>query len=266
MTSGNLTWDDAVIRVLQDAGKPLHYTEVGDRIAEQGLTRSVGATPANSANVALNKLAKSGIIEKVGRGVFAISEVARQITDVDSDDDNTVVSDIGRLTVNAYGLYWDRNSVDWEATTNNRQLLGAAGGIQVNFADQDGIYLLHNGNEITYVGKSRTPNAQAGLYSRLKFHHTDRRKTDRWDTFSWFGFKPVNENGELLPTPESATIGDVIDILEAILIEGLMPRLNMRSGDGAREWLKGNQYFQDQSPAVIARRLAALAQIGQVLR
>ena len=261
MSVGNLTWDQAAFHVLEEAGEPLHYTEVGDRIAKDGLTRSVGAKPANQANVALHKLVEEGRVQKVGRGLFAIPEIALQ----ESESTEAIVSDPGRLTVNAYGLYWSRSLVDWEATTSGR-LLGNAGGTPVNFADQDGIYLLHTGNEVVYVGQSRTPNSQAGLFGRLRSHHMDHRKTDRWDTFSWFGFKPVSETGELLPAPESATIGDVINIIEAMFIEGLMPRLNMRRGEGTKEWLEANQYFQVEDPLLISRRLSALAQVGQALR
>ena len=263
MTLGNnLTWEQASLRVLQEAREPLHYTEVGDRIAKQGLTRSVGVKPANQANVALHKLVKDGDIQKIGRGLFAIPEVALQV----AEDDEAIASDPSRLTVNAYGLYWRRNLVDWDATSNGR-LLGNAGSTLVDHADQDGIYLLYSGNEIVYVGQSRTPNSRAGLYMRLKSHHMDYRKTDRWDTFSWFGFRPVEgETGDLLQAPETATIGDVINIIEAIFIEGLMPRLNMRAGEDTKDWLKANQYFQVEDPALIARRFAALSQVGQALR
>ena len=46
MTTENLTWDQAVLRVLEEAGTPLHYTDVGSRVAQQQLTKSVGANPA----------------------------------------------------------------------------------------------------------------------------------------------------------------------------------------------------------------------------
>lgn len=266
MSSGNLTWEQASLHVLKEAGEPLHYTEIGDRIAKQTLTRSVGANPAAQANAALHKLFRDGSVQKVDRGLFATPEVARQVAEADAEDDEAIAGDPGRLTVNAYGLHWSRSLVDWEATTNGR-LLGNAGSTLVNFADQDGIYLLHTGNEVVYAGQSRTPNSKAGLFGRLRSHHTDYRKTDRWDTFSWFGFRPVdNETTDLLSAPETATIGDVINVIEAIFIEGLMPRLNMRAGEDTKDWLKAKQYFQVEDPALIARRFAALSQVGQALR
>ena len=35
MTTENLTWDQAVLRVLEEARIPLHYTDVGSRVAQQ---------------------------------------------------------------------------------------------------------------------------------------------------------------------------------------------------------------------------------------
>lgn len=149
MTTGNLTWEQAAFRILQEAREPLHYRDIGDRIVAQNLTRSVGANPANQANVALHKLFREGHIRKIGRGLFALPEIADQVAEAEAEADEAIVS--GRLTVGAYGLYWNRSLVDWEVTSNGR-LLGTTGGSTVDFADQDGIYLLHTGNEIVYVG------------------------------------------------------------------------------------------------------------------
>ena len=268
-TQGTLTWDNAVLHVLGEADAPLHYTEVGARVAQQGLTRSVGANPAAGAMSALRNLLKDAkVVAVVGqRGVYALPAIAQKVAAA-AEAQEVAETSPDRLIVNAYGLYWSRSLVNWDAaaTSNDARLLGSAGGNPVDFADQDGIYLLHNGNEITYVGQSYTPNTEAaGLYSRLLSHHKDSRKSDRWDTFSWFGFRPVDDNGQLLQTPETATIRDVIDLLEGIFIEGLMPRLNMRRGDGAKAW-ESNLYSQVEDPRLITNRLSALATVGAALR
>ena len=267
MTTGNLTWEDAAFRVLSEAEEPLRTTDVGERIAQQHLTRSVGSTPTQQASVALRSLLKQGKIEQVGR-LYAIPQIAdqaRQEAEAEYEADYVAPTDSSRLSVKAYGLYWRRNLVDW--TPTNGKLLGNSGSDPIDFADQDGIYLLHSGNEVAYVGQSRTPNSRTGLYNRLRSHHNDSRKTDRWETFSWFGFRPVdNESGQLLEAPETATIQDVINLIEAIFIEGLMPRLNMRSGEGAKDWLEDNQYFQTEDPQLIANRFSALATVGASLR
>ena len=239
---------------------------MGDRIAQQKLTKSFGANPGNQANGYLHDLVKEGRVVKVSPGIFALPDIAEQLLQNSDEELDAHTDDPARLMVNAYGLYWKRDLVDWEASGPGR-LWGKGGGERVDFAGQVGIYLLHSGNEVVYVGQSRTVQSTTGLYNRLKDHHTNFRRTDRWDTFSWFGFRPVNsDTGELGLAPESAGMGDVIDVLEAIFIEGLMPRLNMRSGEGTREWLEANQYFQEEDPKVIQRRFAALAQVSLALQ
>ena len=272
MSTSSLTWEQAALRVLAEVGEPMHYRAVAEAIVEQGLTRSVGATPPSQANSALRGLLKSGsVAEAEGIGMYALPEIVqqeRQEADQAEEAAAAAVIDDSRLTVKAFGLYWSRTLVDWTPTPNSRQaqLLGDAGAGPVNFADQDGIYLLQSGNETVYAGQSYTPDTDtAGLYRRLKSHHTNSRKSDRWDTFSWFGFRPVSEDRRLLPTPGTATVKDVIDLIEGILIEGLMPRLNMRRGEGSKAW-EPNLYEQMEDPQLITRRLSALAQVGQALR
>ncbi len=264
MTPGNYTWEEAAFHVLQTADQPMRTTDVGDLIAERQLTKSVGATPTQQASVALRSLLKTGRIEQVGK-LYAVPQIAKKARDeaeAEAEADYESASDTDRLTVRAYGLFWERRRVNWASGSS---LFGEAGGDRVNFADQDGIYLLHNGNEITYVGQTRTQTATYGLYRRLQDHHKDRRKTDRWDTFSWFGFRPVDDSGVLGQAPQLAELGDVLNLIEAILIEGLMPRLNMQSAPNSKDWLEENQYFQIEDPQLIAQRFAALASVGSAL-
>ena len=265
MTTGNLTWQQAALRVLDEEGRPLRTTDVGELIAQRQYTANVGAAPTQQASVALRNLLKRGEIRQVGK-LYALPNVANQAlqsAEEEAEAGYVTATNPDRLTVRAYGLYWSRGLVNWSSGSN---LWGEAGGDRVNFADQDGIYLLHNGNEITYVGQTRTPKGVRGLYSRLQDHDKDRRKTDRWDSFSWFGFRPVDETGSLGEPPQTADLGEILNLIEAILIEGLMPRLNMQSAPNSKEWLEENQYFQVEDPQLIASRFAALAQVGAALR
>ena len=259
-----LAWPEAAIHVLAEAGQPIHYREVSNRIVQQGLTRSVGVKPAKQTNVALHRLLRQGRVVKLDRGIFALPTIANQMLQDTGEEIEADSSDPERLTVKAYGLYWSRDLVDWEATGPGK-LLGHRSVTQVDFANQDGIYLLHRKNEVVYVGQTRTLKSPAGLYNRLKTHHTDFRRADRWEAFSWFGFRPVDsKTGKLLKAPETATIGDVINILEAIFIEGVMPRLNMRRGEGTKEWLEPNRYSQVRDREFIVRRfIKALQPVGQ---
>ena len=100
----------------------------------------------------------------------------------------------------------------------------------VNFADQHGVYLLHDGREVIYVGRT----TEKRLSVRLS-EHTRDRLNGRWDRFSWFGLLQVTEAGILAPGNGIApSQEDLIVTLEALLIEGLEPRQNRKRGDAFR--------------------------------
>lgn len=243
MTTQNLSWKDAVLKVLRDAGEPLHYTAIAEQIIEQGLLKTKTATPHASVNGNLQRLirerGKDRVVAIEGqRGWYAMADVAQKfMTEEGAADDS------GMMKVAAFGLFWRRDLVDWNSGS---KLIGQqsedAG--EVDFADQDGVYFLHDGREVMYVGKTVTPTAKYGLYNRLKHHHNDPRKTVYWDSFSWFGFKPVSEDGQLGLPPENAEFKSVVDLIEAIFIETLLPRLNQNSGEGMNQARDGGMYFQ----------------------
>ena len=243
-TEGQKGWRDAILSVLRDAEEPLSYNDITTQIEVRRLRTLTGNTPAATVNSVLNSLAKTegSTVVAMGGGMYALPEIAERFEAKAAEEEAAelaAAADPDRFTLKAYGLYWDRSKVNWEPTPNSEraQLIGSRGRVEVNFADQDGVYLLHHGNEIVYAGQTYTPNTEGGgLYGRLRYHHTSNRKSDRWDTFSWFGFRPIGSDRKLLSTPGKAAAKDVIDLLEGIFIEGLMPRLNMRRGEGSKAW------------------------------
>jgi hypothetical protein len=144
--------------------------------------------------------------------------------------------------INAFGIYWNRNLVYWKTSPD---LLGIQqiGASDVNFKDQIGVYLLHDGRETIYVGQA----IEQSLGKRLKNHTTDRLG-GRWDRFSWFGFFPVNDNGKLISDIklDHITIQNLGDILEAILIESIEPRQNRKQGN----LFFGLEYLQQEAPEI----------------
>lgn len=245
MTTEGLSWQDAIQRVLNEAEEPLNYNEITDRIRDSGLREMTGATPQTTVNRQLGIMMAENTVVRVGRGLYALPDAARQFGEaeaVQEQEADAAVVDPNKLTVKAYGMYWDRNIVDWSPVRGQQN----DDATPVNFADQDGIYLLHSWNEIVYVGQTFTVKGEAGLYGRLRLHHADRnkRKSDRWDTFSWFGFRSVDNSGQLLDPPASGNLGSVIDVIEALFIEAFMPRLNMQTGRGSRELRDIGLYFQ----------------------
>jgi hypothetical protein len=122
------------------------------------------------------------------------------------------------------------------------------GATAVDFYKQLGIYLLYDGREVIYVG--RTTDRPLG--KRL-YEHTLDRMSARWDRFSWFGLLPVADSGALGRLPESYDALKLIPALEAILIESLEPRQNRKRGDD----LAAVEYLQRVDPEIEKKKVKA---------
>lgn len=167
-----------------------------------------------------------------------------------------------------YGIFWEREKVNWWPGSGRRgrprldqapiRLLGqeqvpARQHIDriknaVDFANQRGVYLLHHGLEVMYVGLTVASGNNNGLFYRLRWHHNDPTKSPLWDRFSWFGFRPV-ENGTLknIPTDMDQPIpmSALVRVVETVLIQACMPKLNGQAGQ-----LLGTIYGQVRDPAL----------------
>ena len=224
--ASELKWDDAIRKVLADAASSLHYTEVADRIVRAKLKKKIGATPAATVAACLSRLvsAPNSDVQKTGRGLFALRSVLAA-PPASPKLDVEVAEDSESGAIRAFGMYWRHDSVLWSGRAKllGRQNLEAA---TVDFAEQVGIYLLHDRDRVIYVGRATdTP-----LAARLKAHTTDRLG-GRWDRFSWFGLRSVTEDAQLAAPAAGWKHEDVIDTMEAVLIECLEPPKNRRGGD-----------------------------------
>ena len=135
--------------------------------------------------------------------------------------------------IKTYGLRWKRELVDFRKPVT---VLGCAASDKartvVDLAAQTGVYALYDGPELVYVG--RAVRGKRPLGERLRAHHNDSQKTDRWITFSWFGFRSVNRTGELQSEKHavrSVKTVEAAEIFEGLMIEFIRPRLNNRGGD-----------------------------------
>lgn len=217
-----LGWKEAIIKVLTKAKEPMHYTDIAQAIAAEGLKTKVGATPAASIAATISfsfqNEGDSSPFIKVSRGYFALKD-KKQEPKLDEEGEET-----GFL--NAFGMYWKRDNVVWK---NNPKLMGLQQGSNktVDFCNQKGVYLLHDGSKVVYVG--RTTDQPLG--ARLN-QHTFDRLNGRWDRFSWFGIFPVSDDGSLKQTPPAnLNVDDLIATMEALLIEGLEPPQNRKRGE-----------------------------------
>ena len=250
-----LTWRKAIEKVLSETPEALHYTDIADKIIADRLRLDVGATPANTVAAiiatGIKKEGESCPFQKVGRGLFVwkgttagskptkTQDVAKVVLDTDEEDKEDQYD-----IVTSFGMFWKRGYIDW---TSKPKVLGMQqiAAEPVDFHDQVGIYLLYDGREIIYVG--RTTDRPLG---RRLYEHTMDRLSSRWDRFSWFGLLPVSESGKLGKMPATYPSPKLIPALEAILIEALEPRQNRKRGDD----LSAVEYIQKEDPEIQKKR------------
>lgn len=144
-----------------------------------------------------------------------------------------------------YGFLWERKFLYRGAGANAGHLKGKCKGRpECDFREQIGVYVLYDRNQhIVYVGQAG--NGNATLFARLK-NHMDGALWNRWEYFTWVGFRDVNANGALSnhQNVDSAVAGykyaDALNEIEGVLIEVLEPKLNKQSG----RLKKAKEYFQ----------------------
>ena len=249
---------DAILKVLETAETPLRADEIAHRIVENNLRQEA---KVYSVNATLSGMVKEGMVIKPERALFARNPNPGQ--PVSAEDIRKAEEDEQLNNVSGYGLYWDRDKVNWNPGQGRRRggLLGLAGDgtAPVDFSNQVGIYVLYNGMTPVYVG--RTTAESNALMTRLVSHHNDDRKSARWDKFSWFGFRPVGENNQLVTTNASVSTDLLITFMEAVMIEAFLPPLNNKGGD-----LLGTMYEQVEDPDLASRREAEFRRrVGEAL-
>lgn len=237
------TWKAAIIRVLRESSTPLRYAEITDRILENGYFKSDGATPAATVNAKITESIKNdgekSLFIRVDRGVVAlknwssdmpsgIGKTKATATKSEADSSDSIIS--------SFGIYWQRERVVW---CRNAKIYGKqqAQSKPVDFAKQQGIYILYDRHTVVYVGRS------IELGKRL-YQHTIGRLNSRWDRFSWFGLLGVANDGKLEEATTDTSLDSLLATLEAVLIEALEPPQNRQQGEN----FAGIEYIQDDDP------------------
>jgi hypothetical protein len=253
-----MKWIDAIKRVLQEEGQALHYEEISQKIIEKGYRDKVGATPAASVSSIIttdinNNGEKSAFI-RVGLGEYYLKKntpiVASPQQQMTAEEELAEEQEIQQAAqeiiekglIKSFGMFWSRDYIFWK---NNPRMFGAEqnGATAVDFAGQVGIYMLHDGREVIYVGQA----VEQSIIQRL-YQHTSDRLGGRWNRFSWFGFRGVKQDGSLteVKTDYAATIQELTDTFEAILVEGVEPRQNRKRGNS----FYGIEYIQTKDPEI----------------
>lgn len=123
------------------------------------------------------------------------------------------------MLIGAYGRFWDRDLVDFDA--RGWRLLGRVGQnrgtIQVvDFRRARGVYVLYNEVGVYYVGLA---SGREGIGRRLKDHLSDEHG-DGWTRFSWFVFDmPSQEQYEDGVFKTDST--DAIDVDSKVVVRDL---------------------------------------------
>ena len=236
------------------------YRDLTEKIIEDGLRSSLGATPSATVcaelHTAIKKEGDQCPFQKIGRGLFVWKKKAgiteTPSTPIEEPEEDEIQCEI----ISSFGMFWRRDAIDWVPKPKilGMQQIGAQ---PVDFRNQLGIYLLYDGREVIYVGRA----TDRPLGRRLYEHTADRLST-RWDRFSWFGLLPVSEEGNLGNLPESYLGTKITPALEAILIEALEPRQNRKRGDD----LSAVEYIQKEDPEMQKKKVkqsveAALAKL-----
>lgn len=246
--ANELTWKKAINKVLAASPEPMHYKEITEQIIADRLKISMGATPAATVNAQIAASIKhdgeKSPYVRFGKGMFSLREDRRITKPIPESAPSVVKQETEEeeqyAIVSSFGMFWRREAVEW---TGNPKLLGMQqiGATPADFCKQLGVYLLYDGREVIYVG--RTTDRPLG---RRLYEHTMDRMSARWNRFSWFGLLPVSDTGNLGELPENYAASQMIPALEAILIEALEPRQNRKRGDD----LAAVEYLQKEDEGI----------------
>lgn len=230
MQDGKMPWEKAILKVLEDNGKAMHYRDIATEIIEKGLRslENTGATPANTVNTIIHGSKLIGkVVPASKKGEYILQSVVEKdpslaLVSVNSEEEDEE-SETSDALITAYGRFWSREK--WEQ--NCKKMYGTSlvtkNAQCVDFSNHAGIYMLHMGYQVIYVGQA------TNLQTRLDIH-TRNKKRNKWDRFSWFSIQDLDlGQGEL--DKKALTSSALLDTLEALLIEILGPERNKQDGN-----------------------------------
>ena len=234
-----MTWEKAVLKVLGDANEALHYQEIYRKIADGKMVQTRGQTPANTVAKTCSDLVTKNQARRPERGMYRINLYGAEATQEEKRGAAEDAKQAEKYPSRSYGLLWNRDRVKWlsyrqQKRTWNRSLRGKEhkDGEPIDVSEQPGIYLLHQHGRVMYVGQAEK------LYERLS-EHTSDHTSDRWNEFSWFGMGEVGKTNDSDDPTSDVSAKMAIDLMEAVLIEAIMPPLNKNRGNNL-----GTKYMQ----------------------
>src|SRR5436190_11104949 len=115
-----LTWREAIDKVLSESTTPLHYKDITDRIIAAGLRKSIGATPGATVishiTTPIKNLGAAAPYIKIAKGTYALRSrsgttiVPEKLTpDVEESEELEEQYEI----ISSFGMFWRRAAVQW---------------------------------------------------------------------------------------------------------------------------------------------------------
>jgi len=141
-------------------------------------------------------------------------------------------------------MLWERKYIHYGWAGVKGNLIGTNSRVEIaDFREQIGIYVLYDKNmKAVYVGQTGIGSQR--LFDRLR-QHGDDHLWNRWEYFSWFGLRNVNQDGALSKTDKpnrrfSVDVSEAMNEIEGILIKFFEPQLN-RQGP---KWKDVEEFYQ----------------------
>ena len=231
MKKGNqMTWIDAIIKVLENTKNPMHYTKIWDVIRDKHYREcEPDSNPEIKVNINIQQN-KDKIVPFGDRGYYILKK------HLDANIKKYLEQNLPsqQSIISAYGRIWSRAKFAQNNYTLIGKLANSKKSPQIDLSTERGIYVLYDGYKIVYVGQTKNPIAK-----RLKSHIKKNNK--QWDSFSWYGIDPVMDNGQICKEKVFCrNSSDLLDALEAAMILAATPCHNKTRGNH----VKGQEYIQ----------------------
>ena len=224
-----MTWIDAIIKVLESTKNPMHYTKIWDVIRDKHYRECDADTNPEiivNANIQQNK---DKIVSFGDKGCYILKK--HFDTSVKKYLEQNIP--LQQNIIHAYGEHWNRAKFTQSKHHLYGKLASSKKGSTIDLSDERGVYVLYQGYEVVYIGQSMRQT----IARRLK-QHDDIKK---WDSFSWYGIDEISEGKVIKEKVTNISSNALVDTLEAILISAAYRQRNERNRG---KYIRNQEYQQ----------------------
>lgn len=118
--ASELTWRQAIAKVLGESTTPLHYNEITERIIRDGLRKSLGATPSATVNAHIAaSIKRDGVLSpylRVTKGTYILAKPTTSIPPTPSSKLTPTIPESEEFEeqyeiITSFGMFWRRNAI-----------------------------------------------------------------------------------------------------------------------------------------------------------